>query len=111
MAQDSAPILDIRPVSRDAAKLVIGLVATSGEGKTYSALQLALGLANMDPSRVGLLDTETRRGSLSADFSRAPFLMGARSPPFSPGRYAKAMRQFAAVGIEALVIDSMSHEH
>lgn len=111
MAQDSAPILDIRPVTRDAAKLVIGLVATSGEGKTYSALQLALGLAGGNPKKVGLLDMENRRGSMYADIFDEPFLIGDLSPPFSPARYARAMRQFAETGIEALVIDSMSHEH
>lgn len=104
-------ILDIRPVRRQAAKLVIGLAATSGEGKTYSALLLALGLAGGDPSKVGLLDTENRRGSMYSDIFASPFLIGDLVPPFTPARYAEAMREFAAAGIEALVVDSMSHEH
>lgn len=103
-------ILEIRPVQRESAKLVIGLAATSGEGKTYSALLLALGLAGGDPAKVGLLDTENRRGSLYSDIFDKPFLIGDLAPPFSPARYAEAMREFAAAGIEALVIDSMSHE-
>ena len=104
-------ILQIRPVQRESAKLVIGLAATSGEGKTYSALLLALGLAGGDPSKVGLLDTENRRGSLYSDIFDSPFMIGDLAPPFSPERYIGAMREFAASGIEALVIDSMSHEH
>lgn len=102
--------LEIRPVRREAAKLVLGLAATTGEGKTFSALQLALGLAGGDPSKVGLLDTENRRGSLYSDIFSAPFLIGDLVPPFSPSRYTSALHQFAASGIEALVIDSMSHE-
>lgn len=104
-------ILQIRPVERNSAKLVIGLAATSGEGKTYTALLMALGLAGGDPGKVGLLDTENRRGSLYSDIFDAPFLIGDLTPPFSPSRYIDAMREFAAAGIEALVVDSMSHEH
>ena len=107
----SESILNIQPVRREAAKLVLGFCGTSGEGKTYSALQVALGLANGDPSKVGLLDTENRRGSLYSDIFGAPFLIGDLNAPFSPERYAQAMREFADAGIEALVIDSMSHEH
>jgi AAA domain len=104
-------IIQIRPVKRESAKLVIGLAAPSGEGKTYSALLLALGLAGGDAGKVGLLDTENRRGSLYSDIFSKPFMIGDLVPPFSPARYIQAMRQFAAAGVEALVIDSMSHEH
>lgn len=104
-------ILQIRPVERSSAKLVIGLAATSGEGKTYTALLLALGLAGGDPSRVGLLDSENRRGSLYSEIFDKPFMIGDLVPPFSPKRYIEAMREFADTGIEALVVDSMSHEH
>lgn len=107
----SENILQIRPVERTSAKLVLGLAATSGEGKTYTALLLALGLAGGDPGKVGLLDTENRRGSLYSDIFDKPFLIGDLTPPFSPSRYIAAMREFAASGIEALVVDSMSHEH
>lgn len=106
----SESILQIRPVKREAAKLVIGLAGQSGEGKTYSALQIALGLAGGDPAKVGLLDTENRRGSLYSDIFDKPFLIGDLTPPFSPARYVQAMREFAAAEIEALVVDSTSHE-
>lgn len=106
----SEPILNIQPVKRGAAKLVIAFAAPSGEGKTYTALQVALGLAGMDPGKVGMLDTEGR-ASLYSDIFAKPFLLGELGAPFSPTRYIQAMRQFAEQGIEALVIDSMSHEH
>jgi len=109
----SEEIMQIRPVQRQSAKLVIGLAAPSGEGKTYSALLLALGLAGGDHTKVGLLDTENQRGSLYSDIfgPDKPFMIGDLVAPFSPARYSKAMRQFADAGIEALVVDSMSHEH
>ena len=80
-------ILNICPAVRTSAKLVIGLAGTSGSGKTYSALQLAYGLAGKDATKVGLLDTENRRGSLySHVLGNPPFLIGDLAAPFSPQR-------------------------
>lgn len=105
------PVIEIRPVSRELTKFVIGLAGQSGEGKTYSALQLAYGLAGGKPEKVALLDTENRRGSLYSDiFPDGKFLIGDLTPPFSPARYISAMKQFASCGAEVLVIDSISHE-
>lgn len=101
----------IEPVRRHSAKVVIMLAGQTGEGKTYSALQLALGLANMNPEKIGLLDTENRRGSFYADIFPKPFQILDFPPPFSPARYVDAMTELAATGIEVMVIDSGSHEH
>lgn len=106
----SESIIEIRPVQREAAKLVIGLAGVSGSGKTYTALQIAHGLAGEDPTKIGMLDTENRRGSLYAEIFDKPFQIGDLTPPFSPERYVSAMRQFSNSGIKALVVDSMSHE-
>lgn len=103
-------VIEIRPVKRDQFKIVVGLAAPSGEGKTLSALKLAYGLAGGDPKKIGFLDTENRRGSQYSNVFGEPFLIGDLAPPFSPQRYIAAMRQFADAGIEALVIDSVSHE-
>lgn len=110
--------LQIRPVARQHLKLVIGLAAVSGDGKTRSALELAYGMANCQPSKIGLLDTENRRGSIYSDvFKGRPdlvgphqFLIGDLMPPFSPERYMQAMREFAEAGVEVLIIDSVTHE-
>lgn len=107
---------EIRIAEREGARLVIGFQGTTGSGKTYTALQFAWGLANGDASKVGLLDTENRRGSLYADalvnsegeiqhFHVLDFM-----PPFSPDRYIQGIRQFEEKGVEVLVIDSVSHE-
>jgi len=109
-------ILNIRQAQRAGARLVVGIAGISGSGKTYSALQLAWGLAGGDASKVGLLDTENRRGSLYADILRGkdgkvhPFLIGDLDAPFSPQRYIDAIKEFQAAGVEVLVIDSVSHE-
>ncbi|QJB22016.1 putative replicative DNA helicase [Xanthomonas phage FoX5] len=110
-------ILNIREAKREGARLVIGLAGISGSGKTYTALQIAYGLANYDSRKVGLLDTENRRGSLYANSlvdsngEIQPFLVGDLEPPFSPRRYVDAILEFQRAGVEVLVIDSATHEY
>lgn len=110
-------VIQIREAQREGARLVIGLQGVSGSGKTFTALQLAFGLANFDSRKIGFLDTENRRGSLYADALTHPhtgevarFLIGDLTPPFSPDRYVEAIRAFEAAGVEVLIIDSVSHE-
>ena len=109
-------VIQIREAQREGARLVIGLQGISGSGKTYTALQLAWGMAGYDASKVGFLDTENRRGSLYADALRDAsgnvhrFLIGDLTPPFSPARYIEAIREFEKAGVEVLIIDSVSHE-
>lgn len=104
-------ILNIHQAQREGARLVIGIAGVSGSGKTYTALQLAYGLANGDASKVGFLDTENRRGSLYADALPSPFLIGDLYAPFTPARYKQAIEEFQAAGVEVLVVDSVSHEY
>lgn len=110
-------VISIRKAKREGARLVIGLAGISGSGKTRTALELAYGMANFDSSKIGFLDTENRRGSLYADCLKndkgevQEFFIGDLEPPFSPERYAEAIRQFAEFGVEVLVIDSTSHEY
>lgn len=109
-------VFKIRQARRAGARLVFALCGPSGSGKTRTALELAFGLAKYDASKVGLLDTENRRGSLYADclLNEAGivqrFLVGDLEPPFSPERYVEAIKEFQKAGVEVLVIDSGSHE-
>lgn len=109
-------ILNIRPAVREGARVVVGISGVSGSGKTYTALQLAWGLARGDASKVGLLDTENKRGSLYSDIlvnskkEVQQFMIGDLYPPFSPQRYATAIKEFQEAGVEVLVVDSGSHE-
>ncbi|QOE32765.1 AAA ATPase [Achromobacter phage Mano] len=109
-------VLNIRKAERAGARLVLGIAGISGSGKTYSALQLAWGLAGGDASKVGFIDTENRRGSLYADILKRKdgtvdqFLIGDLDAPFSPQRYIDAILEFQKAGVEVLVIDSVTHE-
>lgn len=103
-------VIQIRKAQREGARLVIGLAGVSGSGKTYTAIQLAYGLANKQAGKVGFLDTENRRGSLYADSLPEQFLIGDLYAPFSPQRYIDAIHEFQAAKVEVLVIDSVTHE-
>ncbi|CAH9013879.1 P-loop containing nucleoside triphosphatehydrolase [Vibrio phage 455E52-1] len=103
-------ILNIRKAVRTGSRVVIGIAGQSGEGKTYTALKLARGMVS-SPEEIGFLDTENKRGSLYADILDGPFLIGDLYAPFSPQRYADAIKEFQDAGVKVLVIDSGSHEH
>ena len=102
-------ILNIRHAMREGSKVVIGICGQSGSGKTLTALKIARGMV-AHAGEIGFLDTENKRGSLYADELDAPFLIGDLYPPFSPLRYAEAIKEFQAAGVKVLVIDSISHE-
>lgn len=109
-------ILNIREAKRAGARLVIGIDALSGDGKTLSALYAAWGLVGGDASKIGFLDTENRRGSLYADKlvdkngKVHPFKIADLDAPFTPERYSQAIKEFQDAGVEVLVIDSVTHE-
>lgn len=105
-------VINIRKAVREGARLVVGISGISGSGKTYTALQLAHGLANYNADKVGFLDTENRRGSLYADElgEGHRFWIGDLYAPFSPQRYIDAILEFQKLGVEVLVIDSITHE-
>ena len=102
-------ILNIRPAVRAGSKIVLGISGQSGSGKTLTALYIARGMVD-HAGEIGFLDTENRRGSLYANELDAPFLIGDLFYPFSPARYAEAIKEFQAAGVKVLVIDSVSHE-
>jgi hypothetical protein len=109
-------IFKIEEASREGARLVVGLSGISGGGKTFTALQLAWGMANYDSKKVGLMCTENRRGRLYSDALQDEhgvihkFMIGDLTPPFSPARYIEGIQAFVDAGVEVLVIDSVSHE-
>jgi len=102
-------VLNIRPVQSGQSKAVIGIAGISGSGKTYTALLMARGMVDK-ASEIGFLDTENKRGSLYADILDGKFMIGDLYPPFTPTRYAQAIREFQDAGVKVLVIDSVTHE-
>lgn len=101
---------------REAVPLMIGIAGTSGAGKTYSALLLAAGMAG-ESGKVGFIDTEAGRGSMYADdpdiiqaMPDGKYYIQSLTEPFTPQKYAAAIREAINYGITALIIDSVSHE-
>lgn len=106
----------VRKAERQGARLLIQLSGVSGSGKTYTALQLAYGLAGGKADKIVLIDTENRRGSLYANAIKnrngevQPFNIIDFYAPFSPERYIEAIDAACAAGAEVVVIDSVTHE-
>lgn len=100
----------VRPAQRQGARLLIQLSGVSGSGKTFTALQLAYGLAGCNAKKVVLIDTENRRGSLYANALPEPFGIIDFYAPFSPERYVEAIDAAVAAGAEVIAIDSVTHE-
>jgi len=106
-----------REAKRKAVPLLVALTGTSGSGKTFSALLMAAGMAG-EGGKVGLLDSEAGRGEMYAD---DPDIIAAMpgnkyyydeiTPPFTPEKYGRAIKEAAQSGITVLVIDSTSHEY
>ncbi len=96
-----------RPGVRENVGLLIGLVGPSGGGKTYTAMELASGIAGDKPFAV--IDTEARRALHYAD--RFRFDHGDLKPPFRPDAYTEAIKQADADGYPVIVVDSISHAH
>lgn len=99
-----------RPAERSQAKPLIGLYAESGCGKTWSALLLARGFVGPQ-GRIGMIETEGGRGE--ANVGREPvgqYLVRPIRDNFSPQEYGKAIVEANQAKLDALIIDSASHE-
>lgn len=97
-----------KPATRQNSKVLIGLYGESGSGKTYSALLMGRGIAGK--GRLGMIDTESGRGSIYADKIEGGYDVINFSAPFSPTRYIEAIEAAEQQGVDVLVIDSASHE-
>ena len=97
----------LRKAERKQAKLRIGITGPSGSGKTYSALLLAYGITG-DWDKIALIDTENGSGELYSDLG--PYNVITLTAPYSPERYIAAIEAAENAGMEAIIIDSASHE-
>lgn len=102
---------------REAVPLLLALTGTSGSGKTYSGLLVAAGMAGPN-GKVGMIDTESGRGSMYADdidiIAAMPGGVYYRKEicaPFTPEKFGSAIKEAMANGITVLLIDSGSHEY
>lgn len=93
-----------KPAVREAVPLLIGLVGSSGSGKTFSALRLATGIGGP----IFFLDSEAKRALWYADkfkFQHVEF-----KEPFSPLDYLQAIEYCVEKGAKTIIIDSFSME-
>lgn len=95
--------MEIRKAVRKKAKLRLGLVAPSGAGKTYSALQMAFGLGG----KVGMIDTEHGSGDLYAHLGDYDIIN--IEAPYTVQKYRDAIAAFEREGYGVIIIDSLSH--
>lgn len=103
-----------RKAERKKAKLRLGIMGASGSGKTWSALEIAFGMASSD--KIFFIDTESGRGELYQG-EKSKYDTGTifdynycrLDAPYSPDRYIAAMKEAETAGCEVLIIDSLSH--
>ena len=102
---------EFAPISRGWFPLRIAIAAESGEGKTLSAVKLAVGLAGNNPEKVYFADTDNERGRFYADLY-APKRINYLSfpPPHSPARFGEVIAAAEQRNAEVLVIDCASDE-
>src|SRR5512135_1544389 len=95
-----------RPAKRQNVNLLIGLAGGTGSGKTFSAFELATGIAG--GKRFAVIDTEAGRALHYADAFQ--FDHGDLRAPFTPDAYTEAIMAADAAGYPVIIVDSMSHE-
>jgi hypothetical protein len=98
--------ITFRPAVREQLPLLLGLAGGTGSGKTYSALELAKGIAQ--GRRFAVIDTENGRAKHYAD--SFDFDHGEIRAPFRPQTYTDAILAADAAGYPVVVVDSASHE-
>lgn len=101
--------VEFRPARRSEAKPLIGLYSRSGCGKTLSALYLARGFVGPN-GRIGMIETEEGRGEAYADVIPGGYLVLPIRGDFSPKNYGEALTAGEQAKLDALIIDSASHE-
>ena len=99
--------MQLKKAQRKQVKLKLNISAPSGAGKTYSALRMAKGLVN-DWDKVAVIDTEN--GSAAPYSHLGEFNTIDLTPPFTPEKYIEAINTCVNAGMEAIIIDSSSHE-
>lgn len=96
-----------RPAVREQTPVIVGLAGPSKSGKTYSALRMAIGMAN--GGKIAMINTEGPRGHQYAD--KFKYDACDLNEPFSMKNYEEAIKAAAKFDPIVLIIDSMSHAH
>jgi hypothetical protein len=98
--------MELKKASRKQVKLRLNISAPSGAGKTYSALLMAKGLVG-DWSKIAVIDTENESASLYSNLGDFNVI---NLREYSPEDYIKAINVCVDAGMEAIILDSTTHE-
>ncbi len=113
--------MEFRPARRSEARPLVGFYAESFAGKTLTSLLLARGFVGPE-GRIAMIETEGGRGEAYVDMpadwpahlSPGPYsvipLRAGDEGGFSPARYGEAIALAEKNKVDALIIDSASHE-
>lgn len=97
----------IRKAERKQGRLRINISAPSGGGKTYSSLLLAKGMVG-EWEKICVIDTEA--GSAELYSHLGAYNVIPLEAPYTPERYIEAIAEAEQAGMEAIIIDSATHE-
>lgn len=98
--------MELKKASRKQVKLRLNISAPSGAGKTYSALLMAKGLVG-SWEKIAVIDTENESASLYSNLGEFNVI---NLREYSPEDYIKAINLCVDAGIEAIILDSTTHE-
>jgi hypothetical protein len=87
--------------------IIAGIAGPSKSGKTFSALRVAVGLAN--GGKIAMINTEGPNGHQYAELFK--YDICDFPAPFSMKRYTEAIKDVASIHPAVVIIDSMSHAH
>lgn len=99
--------MKITTAQRKRAKIRLSIQGPSGSGKTFSSLLIAKGLVG-DWSKICVIDTENHSADLYSHLGNYNVLTLGK--PFTPEAYNQAIDLCEKSGIQAIIIDSLSHE-
>ena len=99
--------MQLRKAERKKAKLRIWFSGPSGSGKTFSALNMAHGMIG-DWTKIALIDSENGSWELYSNLGEYNVLT--IEAPYTPEKYIEAIKTCENAGMEAIIIDSTSHE-
>ncbi len=99
--------MHLEKASRKKASIKMALQGPSGCGKTFSSLLLSFGLCN-DWAKIAVIDSENHSSELYAHLGNYNVLQ--LTAPYTPEKYIQAIETCEKLGMQVIIIDSISHE-
>lgn len=101
---------------RKKAMLRLAIDGGPGQGKTYSALEIAKGIVSMlhpeltpEAAMAGVFMVDTERGSGELYADKGDYNVGSLDVSFDPMQYVSKIKEAEAAGAEVIIVDSLTH--